>query len=122
MVSVALAVLLVDQLTKVGYGDPVNSGLAFSRGQGAQSWVQLAGSVILVAAVAWLLRRCPWWALGLALGGLMSNLADRVVYGGVRDPIAWGPYWWNLADLAALVGLALCLIYYVRGGEDAWTS
>jgi hypothetical protein len=38
-----------------------------------------------------------------------------VVYGGVRDPIAWGPAWWNLADLLATVGLVVCILHWTRG-------
>lgn len=49
--------------------------------------------------------------LGLALGGAGSNLADRILRGGVVDFVdlrVWPVF--NLADVAILAGLALVLV------------
>lgn len=44
---------------------------------------------------------------GALLGGAVSNLVDRVLFGAVRDFLVLGPVVANLADLAVLAGLAL---------------
>jgi lipoprotein signal peptidase len=57
----------------------------------------------------------------MAIGGLLSNLADRFVYGGVRNPVSYGIADWNWADLLSLVGLIICLVYFglnkLKGGD-----
>jgi lipoprotein signal peptidase len=114
MYALVALVVAVDQTTKIGYDDPVNASVPFSEGHGSQSvWLPAVG-LLLGLVVAWVFRH-PWWGVGLAMGGILSNLIDRTFYGGVRDPIAWGPYWWNVADLAAAVGLMVCVIYYAAG-------
>jgi lipoprotein signal peptidase len=106
---VVAGVVAVDQATKIGYHGRLNSFVPGTDEDGDQSFAHLGLIVVLLAAfVAWFPRR-PWWAYGLALGGLLSNAVDRFVFGGVRDPIAFGPAWWNLADAAALAGLAVCV-------------
>lgn len=112
MAPVAALVVAVDQLTKATYIGPVNSAAPFTEGHGSQPAAQIGVALVLLAVVVWVFRR-PWWALGLAVGGVASNLIDRALLGGVRDPIAWGPYWWNVADAASAVGLAVCVVCFV---------
>jgi signal peptidase II len=78
------------------------------------SWVVLIWIAVLAAAVLAVVQASPLLGiggtvgLGLALGGATSNLADRVLRGGVVDFIAIGAWpTFNLADAAMLTGTAL---------------
>jgi len=48
-------------------------------------------------------------ALGLQLGGAIGNLADRLRLGHVTDFVDFGPWVFNLADVAIILG-ALILV------------
>jgi signal peptidase II len=53
--------------------------------------------------------------LGLALGGAVGNLIDRLRFGGVVDFLEVGPWpVFNLADTAIVVGVALILAGMMR--------
>jgi len=110
-VTFALAVILIDQITKIGYEGRLNSTVAFTNKDSNQSLIHLLIIVVAVSLPFIWLRR-PSWAIGLAIGGLTSNMIDRVMYGGVRDPIAYGPAWWNLADVISAIGLTICVCYW----------
>jgi len=133
LVAVALAAVLADQLTKqivvsqLALGESVhavgplsihhvkNSGVAFGLFGGS------AGPVTILTAVAilWMLgyfakagARHPILpvALGLLVGGAVSNLADRIRLGHVTDFLDF-PYWpaFNLADTFICIGVAVLL-------------
>jgi signal peptidase II len=135
--AVALAAVIADQLTKaivtsrLDLGDEVhvvgpfslhhvtNSGIAFGLFASATSIVILLTSV----AVAWMLYffarsggRHPVLpvALGLVIGGSVSNLVDRVRLGHVTDFLDVR-YWpaFNLADTFIVVGVAALLFALV---------
>lgn len=55
------------------------------------------------------------FGLGLAIGGALSNVVDRLMFGAVRDYIDlyWGTLHWpafNLADVAIVIGLSLLVL------------
>jgi signal peptidase II len=135
--SVALAAVGADQLTKaivssqLGLNDSVhivgplsirhvqNSGIAFGLFASATSFVILLTGL----AVAWMLyffarsgSRHPILpvALGLVIGGSLSNLIDRVRLGHVTDFLDF-KYWpaFNLADSFIVVGVAILLLALV---------
>lgn len=109
--AIALAVILVDQLTKVlvlhsfQYGDvrPVasffnlvrvhNTGAAFSFLAGAsgwQRWFFIGLGLVAAGVIVWMLRtqghqRLFAWALTLILGGALGNVIDRALHGYVVD-------------------------------------
>lgn len=109
--AIALAVILVDQLTKVlvlhsfQYGDvrPVasffnlvrvhNTGAAFSFLAGAsgwQRWFFIGLGLVAAGVIVWMLRtqghqRLFAWALALILGGALGNVIDRALHGYVVD-------------------------------------
>jgi signal peptidase II len=141
--AVALAGLGADQLTKaivtnrLALGEEVrvvgpfsihhvtNSGIAFGLFASATSIVILLTAV----AVAWMLyffarsgSRHPVLpvALGLVIGGSVSNLVDRVRLGHVTDFIDL-KYWpaFNLADSFIVVGVAALLLALVAADRDA---
>src|SRR5436190_382096 len=134
---VALAAIAADQLTKsivssrlaldesVHVAGPLsihhvqNSGIAFGLFASATAVVIL----LTAAAVAWMLyffarsgSRHPILpvALGLVIGGSVSNLVDRVRLGHVTDFLDFR-YWpaFNLADSFIVVGVAILLLALV---------
>lgn len=102
-----------------------NPGIAFSLFADARSsWVRIVligGSLVIIAAVAWLLVAShsggARTAIGLALllGGATGNLTDRILHGGVTDffEVWFGTYRYpafNVADAAITIGAILVLI------------
>ena len=141
--AVALAALGADQLTKaivtsrLDLGDEVhvagpfsihhvtNSGIAFGLFSSATSIVIL----LTALAVAWMLyffarsgSRHPVLpvALGLVIGGSVSNLIDRVRLGHVTDFLDVR-YWpaFNLADTFIVVGVAALLLALVAADRNS---
>jgi signal peptidase II len=137
-VSVAIAVIVADQVTKswalsalaagprhivgpVYFVLTLNSGAAFSLGAGATPIVEIV-ALLIVGAVLWHSGRLArsggpalmMAALGLLAGGALSNLADRLLrgnHGAVIDFIQLVSWWpvFNVADSAITVG-AICLV------------
>lgn len=143
LAAIALAALGADQLTKaivtnrLGLNDEVhvigpfsihhvtNSGIAFGLFASATSIVILLTSL----AVTWMLyffarsgSRHPVLpvALGLVIGGSVSNLVDRVRLGHVTDFLDVR-YWpaFNLADTFIVVGVAALLLALILSDRDA---
>jgi signal peptidase II len=134
LAAVALAALGADQLTKFVVSDHLaltegihvvgpfsihhvqNSGIAF----GLFSSATAAVIVLTTVAVAWMLvffarsgARHPILpaALGLVIGGSVSNLIDRVRLGHVTDFLDF-KYWpaFNLADSFIVIGVVILFI------------
>jgi signal peptidase II len=102
-----------------------NSGIAFGLFASATSLVILLTGL----AVAWMLyffarsgSRHPVLpvALGLVIGGSVSNLTDRVRLGHVTDFLDF-KYWpaFNLADTFIVVGVAALLLALVASDRQA---
>jgi signal peptidase II len=134
MLSVALAAVLADQITKrlidsqvelndnhqvlpfLGITHVRNPGIAFGLFPGRLSIV----SLLTLAAVVWMLVHFARGgarhvlfpvALGLLIGGSVSNLYDRVIHGEVTDFIHvshWPTF--NLADSFIVVGVCLLVL------------
>jgi signal peptidase II len=143
LLTVALAAVGADQLTKaivtnrLGLNDEVhvvgplsihhvqNSGIAFGLFASATALVILLTGV----AVVWMLyffarsgSRHPILpvALGLVIGGSVSNLVDRVRLGHVTDFLDlrfWPAF--NLADSFIVVGVAVLLLALVLADRPA---
>jgi signal peptidase II len=135
--AIAASAIGADQLTKhivtsrLGLDDEVhvlgpfslhhvqNSGIAFGLFQNSTAVVTLLTAV----AVAWMIwffarsgSRHPVLpaALGLLIGGSVSNLTDRLRLGHVTDFLDFS--WWpafNLADTFICVGVAILLVTLV---------
>jgi signal peptidase II len=134
LAAVSLAAVVGDQLTKevvrthlridesahvvgpLSIHRVQNSGIAFGLFASATAVV----TVLTAVAVVWMLfffarsgARHPVLpaALGLLIGGSVSNLVDRVRLGHVTDFIDFG--WWpafNLADSFIVIGVAILLL------------
>jgi signal peptidase II len=141
---VAIAILVIDQSTKVmvrslipscgpdvcaGYhAGPIaiinqtNTGGALSFGPGSALWVLLAMVSVLIVPVYGLGIRgatTRTWtfplALGLVVGGAMGNLTDRLLYGGVTDYLVpGGGVTFNIADVAAITGTVMAIAILLR--------
>ncbi|WP_052366886.1 signal peptidase II [Paraoerskovia marina] len=142
-VSLAVLVLVVDQVTKIWaenalagegriplVGDLLglvlvyNPGAALSIGTG-MTWVLTVLVVVVVAVIIRSLRRLGslGWAiaLGLLLGGAVGNLVDRLTNepgfarGHVVDFIDYGVFVGNVADIAIVAAAVLIAILALRG-------
>jgi len=91
-------------------------------------WILVGLAFVIVAIlVVWLIRAgsaVVVFALVLVIGGALSNVIDRVVFGAVVDFIdihAFGWHWpaFNLADMSIVAGTALLLYYGLFGSPRA---
>jgi signal peptidase II len=137
LAAVALAALGADQLTKaivtsrLGLNEEVhvvgpfsihhvqNSGIAFGFFASATSLVILLTGIAVVWMIYFFARSGSRHtvlpvALGLVIGGSVSNLTDRVRLGHVTDFLDF-TYWpaFNLADTFIVVGVAMLLLALV---------
>jgi signal peptidase II len=138
---IAVAVILVDQLTKdwalgrLGDGEVIhviwtlqfnlafNTGMAFGRAQGLGPVIAVIATVVVVWLLISLRRSSSVLstvAIGTVIGGAVGNLADRVfradglLNGSVVDFIdfQWFPIF-NVADIAINVGGILLVLGYL---------
>ena len=93
-----------------------NDGVAFGIATGAGSWILIAiGTAVTCVLTAWMVRSSSWTqilGLGMAIGGALGNIIDRIYLGAVRDflDLHWGDAHWpafNLADAFILTGLSI---------------
>jgi len=102
-----------------------NKGVSFGMLSGVAPWWALAALGVTIVAIltAWLWRakgRVLSVALGLVIGGALSNILDRARHGAVTDFLDFhlAAYHWpafNLADVAVVAGTALLLLDGLRG-------
>ena len=144
VIAIAVAVVLVDQLTKLWavttlslnssvpvIGDFIrfqliyNSGAAFSMGTNS-TWVFTiiaAAAVIIICWYAWRVESKLWMlALGLLLGGAATHLGDRLFrppafgQGHVVDFIAYGNFFiGNVADIVLFCGAVMLVVLALIG-------
>ena len=104
-------IVLLDQGTKYFFGGQINLGVSFSFLQ-ISPIILVAMQLVLLFLVARMMRSNI--CVGLILGGGISNLVDRVLFGGVRDwmtlPVLGLHN--NLADWAIVLGLIWCGILW----------
>jgi len=123
---VVAGVVVTDQLTKA------SAAWAAPRSDGAVVVVQNAGAtlplaglelplMVLIAAaglatfgryaaMSALQGRTSPWIAGLLVGGALSNLADRLIFGSVTDFLATPWLVVNVADLAVVVGVGAFML------------
>jgi len=127
-----LAVVFLDRLSKAAIEAKTSEGwrrefvqnfiyLVHSKNPGVDRVVLIAGSLVVIAIIAWYLVAAdgvsPRAAAGLALllGGATGNLTDRILHGAVTDffEVLLGSYRYpafNVADSAITVGAILILL------------
>lgn len=144
--TIALGVGIADRLSKslacgmlpLGRSVPVmpgifhitlvfNTGAAFGIFKGAAAFFIVAAVIAILAIAFYVMRRSSVdrlmsFALGLILGGAISNLVDRVRYGYVIDLLdfrVWPVF--NIADSCITIGtliLALKIIIASRKDQE----
>jgi signal peptidase II len=143
--TVALAILLVDQASKAIVlallAEPIrvtgffNLVLVWNRGVsfgmlgglgGSAPWLLIGLALaVAVALTIWLWRETrllAGLALGLVIGGALGNAIDRVRFGAVVDFLDFhlsGYHWpaFNVADSAIVVGAGLLVLDGLRAGR-----
>ena len=119
------SILVFDHLTKLLFASSCNSGIAFGILQGTRYFSSALPLFFIALASFYLLRQKEGiliFLLSLVVGGGLSNLADRLVFGCVRDFIdfkIWPSF--NLADSAVTVGV-LTLILAILTKREAKKS
>lgn len=107
-----------------------NTGVSFGLlGDSSTSrWILVALALaIVVVLLVWLMRAGTGivvFALVLIVGGALSNVIDRVLYGAVIDFVdihAFGFHWpaFNIADMSIVIGTALLLYDGLFGSPRA---
>ena len=96
------------------------------------SWSRATTSSIALIFIAWLAlsHRVAFLegvrgrlALGLAAGGTLGNLIDRVYYGSVTDFLKAGPWpAFNVADASVVTGMAVLSFLYLRAEHAGGTG
>lgn len=146
MLWVTVLVIIIDRFSKtwvmqhLNFHEPLtifpffdltlayNTGAAFSFLDSASGWQNIfLGSLTVIVSVViltWLSRLSSrdygmTIALSLILGGAISNLCDRILYGHVIDLLSfhWGTWYFaifNVADSAICVGAFLLAICWMR--------
>lgn len=97
-----------------------NKGVAFSMFAFLGSYLKWLQALLITGIIAYLfvsgLVKRHAFALGLLLGGAISNLYDRFIHEGVVDYIYWHHWFnypvFNYADIAVVIGV----------GWIAWTE
>lgn len=139
---ISLLVLAIDQVSKrLVYGMParsiignllwfestLNKGVAFGMFAGMQIiFIVLASScsgffVYLLISKKIIRQKKMKVAIGLILGGTISNMIDRLIFNGVRDFIYLrfiNFAIFNVADMAITIGTILIVIYILFGRSE----
>lgn len=115
--------ILLDHLTKSLFASSCNAGIAFGLFQ-SEKYAGLIASVSVILMFSFHLlkqtKKIPIISASLIIGGGLSNLADRIVFGCVRDFIdfrIWPSF--NIADSAVTVGVTLIIFILIMGKNDS---
>ena len=106
----------------------VNSGMAFSLFCGNnKSLLIINAAVVLIIGIVILTDRIKkglsYNAYGFIIGGAISNLWDRIFYGGVIDYLDFRVFpVFNLADTAITIGAGLIIISMLTDKKDKYKS
>lgn len=151
---IALLTVLADQLSKwvliqvVGVSEHTplrvfpfmdlvmvwNHGVSFGMFSGNSETGRIMLIILALGIVGllarWLIRvqhRLTAVAIGLVIGGALSNVVDRLSHGAVADFFYFhlGPYYWpafNVADSAICIGVALLCLESMLSRADQGTS
>jgi signal peptidase II len=137
----ALAVVLLDQLSKRAVRDSIvpgeerkvipgvqlvdtrNHGVAFGFLPGQHILVTVAVALALASLLVYFATHISkpliWLPTGMLIGGALGNILDRLNEGSVTDfvklPLGWPPF--NLADASITLGIVILFIVLERRRE-----
>ena len=106
-----------------------NQGAAFGIMQGYSNILIYIGLIFLIVIVVMLARDAKRnlisnIAFGLILGGALSNMFDRIIYGFVVDYIdlrVWPVF--NLSDMCISVGVGILIVKsFIKNGKEHSSS
>jgi lipoprotein signal peptidase len=108
ILGVGSLLIIVDQLAKSFFVTHyLNKGSLFLSNR-----LLLVGMVLLLSMLIYHSLPITRYSLLLILAGGISNLIDRLVWGGVRDIFMVGTLYFNLADVYVVLG-GLSLVGYL---------
>jgi len=115
-------IIFLDQMSKVIAGKvvPIVVNCGFSFSLFCTPIAALVNTLVVIVILLILLRYRSLGALeGIFIGSGLSNLMDRIIFGGVRDWIAFGGLLNNLADWAVVLsGIAFFVVQSLHGRKD----
>ena len=110
-----LALIVLDQITKILIPGSKNYGSAFGILQGYRFLFIIAGIIVIFSIIYYRnrLENIGFYGGLLLLSGTIGNLIDRIFLGYVRDFINLG-FWpsFNLADSYNTIGAVLLVVYF----------
>lgn len=120
--SVLFLIIFFDQITKANFVSGCNTGIAF--GFFRSFWqVNLVVSFLTLVFLGYFLIKqkgdVRFFALSLIIGGGVSNLLDRIIFGCIRDFIhVWFLPSFNIADFAVTLGVLTFILSLIRVGDS----
>lgn len=115
---IALLIIIVDQITKKFLTTTVNTGAAFGLFKDNLILIIIISLIILCFIFYYLIKSKVFilsLALSFLLGGGISNLLDRIFFGGVRDFInVFLIPTFNIADFFNVIGALLLVVYLIK--------
>ena len=118
---ISLVIILLGQITKFYFSKSINTGAAFGILKSYNLFLIII-SLIIICIVAYYLYKSNDFLVNLGfsfiLGGALSNLFDRIFFGGVRDFIDFLliPSF-NLADAFNVTGALIIIFYLLKNKE-----
>jgi len=105
-----------------------NKGVAFSLFENLGEYLKYIQTIVLIGLIWYfykekeLINKYSLF-LGLILGGAISNLYDRFIFGAVVDYIYWHCYFdfaiFNFADISIDIGIAGIFINYLKKNKKS---
>ena len=115
----------------IEFGYLLNKGLSFSLFSNLTSYLRIVavstvfGLLLIVSTFILYIapKKLRIFKLGIViwLAGITGNVFDRIIYGGVIDFISiWKNWYFNLADIAQLVGFTLVIFSIFKYDSALW--
>ena len=109
-----------------------NTGGAFSILSNNPYLLAVIGIIVIAGIVTYLIKKkinnnLELIAFSMLTGGIIGNLIDRIVFGGVYDYIGliFGSYYYpifNLADSLIVISIGILLIREIKGDKNGRSS
>ena len=108
----AFLVILIDRIFKIFLDSELNTGAAFGILKNWNLFLIIFGLFVIALILYYKNQKKLELGMGFLLGGVVSNVFDRILYNGVLDYMHFFNSIFNLADIANIIG-ALILAYHL---------